>query len=67
MAKYQFNCIARKTAACTYIKKSTLGFFNKLEYCERIKEVADDIENIIRKYSPTEGVVEDLFFFKNTR
>ncbi|HBO16601.1 MAG: Crossover junction endodeoxyribonuclease RuvC [Candidatus Moranbacteria bacterium GW2011_GWE2_35_2-] len=34
---------------------------------ERIKEVADDIENIIRKYSPTEGVVEDLFFFKNIK
>lgn len=35
--------------------------------CQRLKEVAQDIEEIIEKYQPTEGVVEDLFFFKNIK
>lgn len=35
--------------------------------CQRLKEVAGDIEEIIEKYRPTEGVVEDLFFFKNVK
>ncbi|MDH4330865.1 MAG: crossover junction endodeoxyribonuclease RuvC [Candidatus Moranbacteria bacterium] len=34
---------------------------------ERLKEVADDIEDIIRKYEPKEASVEDLFFFKNAK
>ncbi|MFZ2154454.1 MAG: crossover junction endodeoxyribonuclease RuvC [Candidatus Moraniibacteriota bacterium] len=35
--------------------------------CQRLKEVAADIEEIIEKYQPTEGAVEDLFFFKNIK
>ena len=34
---------------------------------ERLKEVSDDIEEIIKKYTPSEGAVEDLFFFKNVK
>lgn len=34
---------------------------------ERLIEVAGDIELIIKKYQPCEGVVEDLFFFKNQK
>ncbi len=35
--------------------------------CQRLKEVARDIEEIIKKYNPTESAVEDLFFFKNIK
>ena len=35
--------------------------------CQRLEEVAFDIEQIIRKYQPSEGAIEDLFFFKNIK
>ena len=35
--------------------------------CQRLKEVAFDIEEIIKKYQPSEGAIEDLFFFKNIK
>ncbi len=34
---------------------------------ERLKEVADDIGDIIKKYEPQESAVEDIFFFKNVK
>jgi len=34
---------------------------------ERLKEVADDIEDIIKKYKPQESAIEDIFFFKNQK
>lgn len=34
---------------------------------KRIKEVADDLEEIIKKYKPKEGAIEDIFFFKNVK
>jgi crossover junction endodeoxyribonuclease RuvC len=34
---------------------------------ERIKEIADDLEKIIKKYKPSESAVEDIFFFKNLK
>jgi len=34
---------------------------------ERLKEVADDMEVIIKKYQPQESAVEDIFFFKNVK
>ncbi|MFC1623149.1 crossover junction endodeoxyribonuclease RuvC [Patescibacteria group bacterium] len=34
---------------------------------ERLKEVADDVCEIINKYEPNESSVEDLFFFKNAK
>lgn len=33
----------------------------------RLREVALDIEKIIRKYKPDEAAVEDIFFFKNLK
>ncbi len=33
----------------------------------RLKEVAGDMEKIIRKYRPEEAAVEDIFFFKNVK
>lgn len=33
----------------------------------RLKEVADDIEKIIKKYQPQESATEDIFFFKNQK
>lgn len=35
--------------------------------CQRLKEVAFDVEEIIKKYQPGEGAIEDLFFFKNIK
>lgn len=35
--------------------------------CQRLREVSQDIEEIIKKYQPTEGAIEDLFFFKNIK
>ncbi len=33
----------------------------------RLKEVADDLEKIIKKYKPQESAIEDIFFFKNLK
>lgn len=33
----------------------------------RLKEVADDLEEIIKKYKPQESAIEDIFFFKNLK
>lgn len=33
----------------------------------RLLEVANDLENIIKKYKPQESAVEDIFFFKNQK
>ncbi|NLC31329.1 MAG: crossover junction endodeoxyribonuclease RuvC [Candidatus Moranbacteria bacterium] len=35
--------------------------------CQRLREVSQDIEEIIKKYKPTESAIEDLFFFKNLK
>jgi crossover junction endodeoxyribonuclease RuvC len=35
--------------------------------CQRLREVSADIEEIIKKYKPTESAIEDLFFFKNLK
>jgi len=34
---------------------------------ERLREIADDLEEILKKYQPDEVAVEDLFFFKNLK
>jgi crossover junction endodeoxyribonuclease RuvC len=34
---------------------------------ERLKEVADDVEEIVKKFEPQEASVEDLFYFKNAK
>ncbi|MDO8529077.1 MAG: crossover junction endodeoxyribonuclease RuvC [bacterium] len=34
---------------------------------ERLKEVADDLKKIIKKYKPQESAIEDIFFFKNLK
>ena len=34
---------------------------------KRLLEVANDLENIIKKYKPQESAVEDIFFFKNQK
>ena len=34
---------------------------------DRLREVADDIEKIIKKYKPQESAIEDIFFFKNQK
>ena len=34
---------------------------------DRLKEVADNLEEIIKKYKPDESAVEDIFFFKNQK
>jgi len=34
---------------------------------ERLLEIANDLEDIIRKHKPDEAAVEDLFFFKNAK
>ena len=34
---------------------------------ERLFEVAEDLDSVIRKYQPDEASVEDLFFFKNLK
>lgn len=34
---------------------------------ERLREVADDIDGIIKKYKPQESAIEDIFFFKNQK
>ncbi len=34
---------------------------------DRLKEVADDLADIIEKYKPQEAAIEDIFFFKNQK
>jgi crossover junction endodeoxyribonuclease RuvC len=39
----------------------------KKSVSKRIKEVADDLEEVIKEYSPEESAIEDIFFFKNLK
>lgn len=39
----------------------------KKKSSERIREIAEDLERIIKKYKPDEAAVEDIFFFKNLK
>lgn len=34
---------------------------------DRLKEVADDLADIIEEYKPQEAAIEDIFFFKNQK
>jgi crossover junction endodeoxyribonuclease RuvC len=34
---------------------------------QRLKEIAKDLEEIIKKFHPQEAAVEDIFFFKNLK
>ena len=34
---------------------------------ERLKEIAHDLEELIKKYQPDEVAIEELFFFKNLK
>ena len=34
---------------------------------ERLREIADDLETLIRTHNPAEAAVEELFFFKNQK
>jgi crossover junction endodeoxyribonuclease RuvC len=47
-----FGCIETSKTKCTV---------------DRLREIARDLEEIIRKYKPDEVAVEDLFFFKNLK
>lgn len=40
---------------------------SKNSVSDRLKEVADDLAEIIEKYKPREAAVEDIFFFKNQK
>lgn len=40
---------------------------SKNSVSDRLKEVADDLAEIIGKYGPREAAVEDIFFFKNQK
>jgi len=39
----------------------------KKEEAERLLEIAQDLEKIIRKYKPQEAAIEKVFFFKNQK
>ncbi|MBI5729424.1 MAG: crossover junction endodeoxyribonuclease RuvC [Candidatus Magasanikbacteria bacterium] len=39
----------------------------KKKFVERLKEIRDEIEKIIKKYRPTRLAVEQLFFFNNAK
>jgi len=34
---------------------------------ERLREISEDIEDIIKKYAPREAAIENIFFFKNQK
>jgi len=36
-------------------------------FCERLKVLSEQIQEVIEKYNPTRMAVEDLFFFKNAK
>ncbi len=39
----------------------------KNKFVERLKEIRDELEEIIKKYQPTRMAVEELFFFNNAK
>lgn len=39
----------------------------KKKFVERLKEIRDELEDIIKKYQPTRMAVEELFFFNNAK
>lgn len=40
---------------------------SKKRTAERLEEIANDLEKIVRKHKPEEAAVEDIFFFKNLK
>lgn len=54
-------------------KEPKLEAFGCIETCktkctvDRLREIANDLEEIMRIYKPDEVAVEDLFFFKNLK
>jgi crossover junction endodeoxyribonuclease RuvC len=52
---------------CTPIAFGHISTSPEQSTAERLKEVADDLGEIIRKHGPHEAAVEDLFFFKNLK
>lgn len=54
-------------------KEPKLEAFGCIETCktkctvDRLREIAKDLEEIIKTYKPDEVAVEDLFFFKNLK
>lgn len=53
-----------KTTSIAYGHVSTPAYDST---AQRLKEVSDDLEKIIKKYRPDEAAVEDIFFFKNLK
>lgn len=52
--------IILKAFGCIQTKKTTPEE-------ERLFEISRDVEKIIKKYSPCEAAIEDIFFFKNLK
>lgn len=54
-------------------KEPVLEAYGCIETCktkcsvDRLKEIASDLEKLIKKYQPDEIAIEDLFFFKNLK
>jgi crossover junction endodeoxyribonuclease RuvC len=56
------NCGCLKPLAYGHISTSP-----KFPPAQRIKEISEDLEKLIKKYKPQEAAVEDIFFFKNLK
>ncbi|MBD3238612.1 MAG: crossover junction endodeoxyribonuclease RuvC [Candidatus Moranbacteria bacterium] len=39
----------------------------KTTFCDRLVQIADDLEELIDKFKPDHCAIESLFFFKNTK
>ncbi len=52
------------------IKILSFGCINTAKYlddCKRLFEIANDLEEIIKRWKPNEAAVENLYFFKNLK
>ncbi|MCD6149284.1 crossover junction endodeoxyribonuclease RuvC [bacterium] len=59
--------IGEKAGKVTPLAYGHISTSPKKTTAQRLKETADDIEEIILKYKPQEAAVEDIFFFKNVK
>lgn len=62
-----FGVVEEKNGKWVHIDHGCIETSPKKKFVERLIEVRDELNLIIKKYQPTRMAVEELFFFKNAK
>lgn len=60
-----FGIIEKKGNSWRHVAHGCIETSAKDEFIDRLAEVYHELTHIIKKYKPTRGAVEELFFYKN--